>query len=218
MTSYDFKKQSKEMFSNITSTKVRYLQTLLWVFFSTNFLLLSVYLIFDAIFVEYLLLPVCLSIIHSSIIYLSFKNSAILSKDEFESNYTNNNEVIKNTETKNKITLTEEELANIETVIRNELNSKSSYKNPEISLSKLAALMDIPSYKISITLNEKMDTTFYDLINSKRVEASLSLLQQNKNLTIEAIGSEVGFKSKSTFYRALKKHKGTTPTDFISKS
>ena len=119
-------------------------------------------------------------------------------------------------ETKSKITLSAEEMAEIETIILLELDEKAYYTNSDLSLSKLAELVNIPAYKISMVLNQKMDTTFYDLINSKRVEASLSLLRDNKNLTIEAITAEVGFKSKSTFYRAFKKYKGTTPTDFLS--
>ncbi|MGB0917796.1 MAG: 7TM diverse intracellular signaling domain-containing protein [Flavobacteriales bacterium] len=121
-------------------------------------------------------------------------------------------------EGKSKIELSEEEQAKIEESITSELNRNDYYKTPDISLAKLAALTSIPAYKISITLNQKMDTTFYDLINSKRVEASLKLLQENKNLTIEAITADVGFKSKSTFYRAFKKYKGITPTDYLSNS
>lgn len=119
-------------------------------------------------------------------------------------------------ESKSRITLSEDEMSEIEDIILRELDEKAYYTNADLSLSKLADLVNIPAYKISMVLNQKMDTTFYDLINSKRVEASLSLLRDNKNLTIEAITAEVGFKSKSTFYRAFKKYKGTTPTDFLS--
>ena len=124
----------------------------------------------------------------------------------------------KSVDSRSKIELSETELAEIETTILHELDLNAHYTNSDLSLSKLAELINIPAYKISLVLNQKMDTTFYDLINSKRVEASLSLLRDNKNLTIEAITAEVGFKSKSTFYRAFKKYKGITPTDFLSKN
>lgn len=126
-------------------------------------------------------------------------------------------EVSTTEEGRSKITLSVDEMAEIEAIILNELEENAHYTNSDLSLSKLAELINIPAYKISLVLNQKMDTTFYDLINSKRVEASLSLLRDNKNLTIEAITADVGFKSKSTFYRAFKKYKGTTPTDFLSK-
>ena len=119
---------------------------------------------------------------------------------------------------KPRIELAEEELADIEVILLRELELNAHYTSSDLSLSKLAALINIPAYKISIALNKKMDMTFYDLINSKRIEASLSLLRDNENLTIEAITAEVGFKSKSTFYRAFKKYKGITPTDYLSKS
>ena len=125
--------------------------------------------------------------------------------------------VEKGADTKSRVELSETELLEIEATILRELELHAHYKSSDLSLSKLADVINIPAYKISIALNQQMDTTFYDLINSKRVEASLSLLRDNKNLTIEAITAEVGFKSKSTFYRAFKKFKGITPTDFLSK-
>jgi YesN/AraC family two-component response regulator len=128
-----------------------------------------------------------------------------------------NDTVEKSADTKSKVELSETELLEIESTILHELDLYAHHKSSDLSLSKLAELVNIPAYKLSITLNQKMDTTFYDLINSKRVEASLSLLRDNRNLTIEAITAEVGFKSKSTFYRAFKKFKGITPTDFLSK-
>jgi AraC-like DNA-binding protein len=215
---YDFKRKSKDILSNITGTKVYYLQVLLWAFFSLNIFLLLASLFFDVLFVEYLLLPVSLIILHSSTVYYGFKNPAILSKDEFENNYSKNKDIIETIIPKSKATLTIDELSGLEEKIVNELKCNSIYKDTDISLAKMAQLLDIPTYKLSITINEKMNTTFYDLINSKRIDASLILLKDNNNFTIEAIALDVGFKSKSTFYRAFKKYKGTTPTNFISKT
>ncbi|MBL7937270.1 MAG: helix-turn-helix transcriptional regulator, partial [Bacteroidia bacterium] len=39
--------------------------------------------------------------------------------------------------------------------------------------------------------------------------------EKYKNYTIEAHGNEVGFKSKSSFNLAFKKHVGVTPSEFI---
>jgi len=215
---YDFKRKSKDVLSNIKGTKFYYLQVLLWAFFSLNIFLLLASLFFDVLFVEYLLLPVSLIILHSTTVYYGFKNAAILSKDEFENNYSKNKDIIETIIPKSKATLTIDELSRLEKKIVNELKCNSIYKDTDITLAKMSKLLDIPTYKLSITINEKMNTSFYDLINSKRIDASLSLLKNNKQFTIEAIALEVGFKSKSTFYRAFKKYKGITPTNFISKN
>jgi len=52
-------------------------------------------------------------------------------------------------------------------------------------------------------------------VNLFRIEAAKKLLQANSKLTIEAIGQECGFKSKSSFYSAFKKRTGTTPSKFV---
>ena len=61
-----------------------------------------------------------------------------------------------------------------------------------------------------------MDTNFNNYINSFRVEYAKELLVTNKfsNLSIEGIGIEAGFHSKSTFYAAFKKIENTTPAQY----
>ena len=60
---------------------------------------------------------------------------------------------------------------------------------------------------------------FVSFVNSYRIaEAKKLLLDPNKyNLTIEAIGNESGFKSKSAFNGAFKKITGMTPSAFVKK-
>jgi len=55
------------------------------------------------------------------------------------------------------------------------------------------------------------------LINFYRIEEAKNLLssEKAKQMTIEAIGSDSGFNTKSAFYRAFKKHTGLTPSDFM---
>lgn len=213
----------KRTLQNISSTsttkaKTYYLQVFLWAFFSLNTFLLVASLFFDVLFVEYLILPISLIILHSCTIYFGFKTPEILSKTELKDKFPKHEENQKTTRPKKRVNkLTDDELTRLESKIINGLNEKSIYKDPEISLAKMADAIDIPAYKVSITINEKMNTTFFDLINSKRIVASLNLLKDNELFTIEAIALEVGFKSKSTFYRAFKKHMGTTPSQYFSK-
>ncbi|RIV71334.1 helix-turn-helix transcriptional regulator [Flagellimonas aequoris] len=67
--------------------------------------------------------------------------------------------------------------------------------------------------RISQSINSLLGTNFNNYINSFRVEYAKELFSsdQYKNLSIEGIGMEAGFHSKSTFYAAFKKIEGTTP-------
>ncbi|MBL7757174.1 MAG: AraC family transcriptional regulator, partial [Chitinophagaceae bacterium] len=52
-------------------------------------------------------------------------------------------------------------------------------------------------------------------VNEYRIDAACRMLSQPTNFTIEAVGDEVGFNSKSTFFAAFKKIKGLTPNAYI---
>ncbi len=67
--------------------------------------------------------------------------------------------------------------------------------------------------RISQSINSLLGTNFNNYINSFRVEYAKELFasDQYKNLSIEGIGMEAGFHSKSTFYAAFRKIEGTTP-------
>jgi YesN/AraC family two-component response regulator len=59
---------------------------------------------------------------------------------------------------------------------------------------------------------------FNELTNKFRFEEVKMLLENAKQYSIEGIGYEVGFASKSSFYTLFKKHTGLTPKDYIRKS
>jgi AraC-like DNA-binding protein len=58
--------------------------------------------------------------------------------------------------------------------------------------------------------------SFYDVINSYRVEEAKRLLldEKNRNYTILSVGFEAGFNSKTTFNTVFKKFTGVTPTEY----
>jgi len=63
-----------------------------------------------------------------------------------------------------------------------------------------------------------LNTTFYDYINSLRIEEqSLTLMREHPDYTLERIATESGFQSLSTFRRAFLKEKGVTPSEYRKK-
>jgi len=91
-----------------------------------------------------------------------------------------------------------------------------NYKSEEFKLNNLAAMLDTNSNYLTAVINETFNSNFADYVNSHRVSLAMKYLldQQFDQLTIEGIGSEVGFRSKSSFFAVFKKHTGLTPSQF----
>lgn len=90
------------------------------------------------------------------------------------------------------------------------------YIDPNFSLEKLAAEMNISTSKLSHLINQESGYNFSDYINYLRVEKAKKYLT-NPNYsayTNVAIGLECGFNSKSTFYTAFKKFTSQTPSKY----
>jgi AraC-like DNA-binding protein len=90
------------------------------------------------------------------------------------------------------------------------------YQETQLTLQNLADKLLLPSYQVSQAINDGLNKTFYDLINSYRVEEAKRLLldERNRNYTILSVGFEAGFNSKTTFNTVFKKFTGFTPTEF----
>ncbi len=97
------------------------------------------------------------------------------------------------------------------------VQENSYFTHPGLSLNSLSKKLGITSNTLSRTINSQFGMNFNDYINLKRINEAKSRLldKQYAHLTIEAVGLSVGFKSKSAFYSAFKKHAGKSPTAFI---
>ena len=85
------------------------------------------------------------------------------------------------------------------------------------SLDDLVTLLNVPKHHVYNCLNEVMNIKFTDLRSHYRVEHAKKMLLEmdKKNITIEAIGIESGFPTRSSFYRAFKAETGITPTEYV---
>lgn len=113
------------------------------------------------------------------------------------------------------------------TIISNELFleiektiiNEKLYINPNLSLELIANKFNISVSHLSKIINTNSSQSFTDFINSLRIQRAKQILQDSefKNYTIEAIGYESGFNSKSNFYTAFKKETQKTPSAYRSK-
>jgi len=103
-------------------------------------------------------------------------------------------------------------------VIKDYLVESKFYKRKDATLKNLSSELKIPSNYLSQSINSQLNINFNQLINEYRIKDSKKMLidPSLSHLNIEGIAYELGYKSKSTFYAAFKKHTGVTPKIFIS--
>ncbi|MEO0571181.1 MAG: AraC family transcriptional regulator [Bacteroidota bacterium] len=112
--------------------------------------------------------------------------------------------------------LGEDKMGDIHRTIEHFFLENKSYLNPKFSLSELSEATKIKKHHLSQVINSEMNTKFYDLVNSKRIDYAIDLIKQRNHdeLTLEGLGYECGFNSKSVFFQNFKKYTGKTPGNF----
>lgn len=93
------------------------------------------------------------------------------------------------------------------------MEDEELYKNPLISRLDLATRLSTNEGYLSQIINEEINKSVIQFVNGYRIDAAKKLLLDpvfNK-YSLEAIGLEVGFKSRSTFYNVFKISLGMSP-------
>lgn len=206
------RKKFVQFYSDIDQFKVIYLRNLTILLIVLNLSILVLYVVFDILIVEYLLLPIIITLIYIYIIYYAFRNYGIFTKEEYHLYL----ERISFSLREADISMPEEKTSRFREEIEHVLIEQNLSKDPEITLGKLASTMNRPMAEVSRLIRVELNSNFYDLINSRRIEEAKRMLTEGNDYTIEAIGYEVGFNSRAAFYRAFKKYTGTSPTSYIS--
>lgn len=93
---------------------------------------------------------------------------------------------------------------------------KKMFLRSDLQQSDVAAELSISSRKLGELLAKHSNISFPSYVNSMRVAYAKLLLVKpdNSHLSLEAIGENAGFSSKSSFYTIFKKFTGVSPGDF----
>ncbi|MBB2148183.1 helix-turn-helix domain-containing protein [Pedobacter gandavensis] len=94
------------------------------------------------------------------------------------------------------------------------MTEQEIYRNPDLKLSDLSKGINVSSHQLSQFLNDNLGKNFTTFVNEFRINEACKIISTDHRLTLESIGYEVGFNSKSTFFAAFKKLKGTTPLSY----
>lgn len=116
--------------------------------------------------------------------------------------------------------LTEADLTNLLSKIKNLLNTEKLYLDAVLRINDIALKLDVPVPYVSQAINQKTNKSFSDFINEYRISYAKSLLNnpEYKKYTILGIAEFTGFNNKNTFNKAFKKSTGLTPSEFIQHS
>ena len=99
------------------------------------------------------------------------------------------------------------------------MENQKMYLDESLTIHSLATELNTNSKYLSQLINTEFEKSFVVFVNEYRINEAKVLLKEerNKNLTIEGVGYEAGFKSKSAFNSAFKKFTGDTPSSFLKK-
>ncbi|MEM8526873.1 MAG: helix-turn-helix domain-containing protein [Bacteroidota bacterium] len=109
-----------------------------------------------------------------------------------------------------------EEINRLKDRLQEVLVNEKPYLNPDLTLGGLAKMISTTDKKLSALLNQKMEVSFYDLINIYRIEDVKSkMIHKNyEHYTLLALGLDSGFKSRTSFNRVFKKVTGQSPSAY----
>jgi len=91
------------------------------------------------------------------------------------------------------------------------------HQNPNLTMPQVADKLNISNHQLSQLLNDNLGKTFPTFVNEYRIAEAKKLLSEKPEFSLEAIGYECGFNSRSTFYATFKKLTGTTPAQYQNK-
>lgn len=102
--------------------------------------------------------------------------------------------------------------------IEEALNDADIICQQDFTLNKLAKLINSNTTYTSQVINEKYGMTFSNLIGSYRVKVACQWMEDPErygNITIEAIATGTGFKSRTAFVNAFKRETGLKPSEYL---
>lgn len=94
------------------------------------------------------------------------------------------------------------------------MQEQQLYLNQKIKLADVAQSIASTPHEVSQVINDRLGISFNQYINEYRIKAACQLLQASDHLTVEGIGQEVGFSSRSAFYTAFKAVMKQTPGQY----
>jgi AraC-like DNA-binding protein len=110
-----------------------------------------------------------------------------------------------------------ESLAQLATEIQDYIETQRPYLHLDFSISTISRHLQVPEHQVNACFSNHFSLSFPAYRNKLRIEYALLLMQRgvSSELTLDAIGTSAGFRSKPIFYAAFRKETGKTPGAYL---
>lgn len=106
----------------------------------------------------------------------------------------------------------------VESAVLKQVNTvmqEGFYRRENLTLKDLAKTLEVPEYKVRAVINKELGyRNFNEFINEYRIAEAAQRLIDEPETPISNIALDVGYRTLSSFNRAFRKEKETTPTAF----
>lgn len=100
--------------------------------------------------------------------------------------------------------------------ILNMIVIEKRYRNKDFSAKELAQELNTNTRYISAVINSRFNTNFSCLVNEYRIKEAMHRMTDKRytDMTIEEIGTLVGFANRQSFYASFYRIMGETPNNY----
>ena len=100
--------------------------------------------------------------------------------------------------------------------ILNMIVIEKRYRNKDFSAKELAQELNTNTRYISAVINSRFNTNFSYLVNEYRIKEAMHRMTDKRytDMTIEEIGTLVGFANRQSFYASFYRVMGETPNNY----
>lgn len=114
--------------------------------------------------------------------------------------------------------LSKQERRKIREKLENYFSKEKPYLDSELTINNVSDYLELSRHSLTEVLNIEIGKNFYQFVNEYRVgEVKAKLFNpEYSHFSIDAIGYECGFNSKSSFYAVFKNTTALTPTQYRS--
>lgn len=100
--------------------------------------------------------------------------------------------------------------------LEGKMQSEKLYLQADMGIEKLACLMNVRRHLLSHAINSIAGKNINQYLNEYRIKETIRIINAHKNkaLYIEGLYEQVGFSSRTSFYRVFKQFTGLSPLEF----